>query len=112
MSFTLGDEDRRAVDMLLDRDGARANGNGNGGDGNGGGHASTAAAAAQGGRFHQRIQRVEQILSLLSNLPASDPPQNLAARVMERLAEEPPAGARRAPVAPSQPTIDATRPLA
>lgn len=72
MSFTLGDEDRRAVDLLLDRDGSKSNG----GDGQ-----------AADGRMKQRVQRVEQILSLLSHMTTGEPPPDLVKKALSRIEE-------------------------
>jgi hypothetical protein len=72
MSFTLGDEDRRAVDLLLDRDDSKTNG----GDGQ-----------VAHGRMKHRVQRVEQILSLLSHMTTGEPPPDLVKKALRRIEE-------------------------
>ena len=79
MSKRLSDEDRRAVDFLLDRSDAQQ------GDGNGG--SGTAGAATEDGEFAQRIGRVEDLLQMLDHLPAPEPSANLASRVFARIEE-------------------------
>jgi hypothetical protein len=82
--YRLSDEDARAVDLLLDAHATDGNGNGNGhtdGDGNGG-HAFQTATSLN---FTQRLARVERVLDTLAQMPASDPPANLAARTMQAI---------------------------
>jgi hypothetical protein len=86
MSLTLRDEDRRALDLLLDRGPAARNGNGaagngNGGHGNGGGHVFAAADAVS----PQRIDRAQRLLRMLDLLPQPEPAADLAARTLGRL---------------------------
>lgn len=100
MKVKLSDDDRRAVDMLLDRDGAaRAGKSGNGG--------STVAMATDG-QFYRRIERAEAVLNLLAEMPAFEPPADLVGRVMRRI-EEGPQQQRARPAAASTtnaPAID------
>ena len=81
MSLNLRDEDRRAVDLLLDRSPAAAatshNGNGDAGG----------TVFAQPGVAQERLNRAERMLRMLDMLPAVDPPQDLVARTMRRLDE-------------------------
>jgi len=90
------DEDRRAVDLLLDRAsvGSGANptvaGNGNGkGNGNshGNGH-SPARFTPVSGDVQQRLPAVQNILQMLDMLRADEPPQDLLARTLRRLDSE------------------------
>lgn len=80
MNLTLREEDRRAVDLLLDR-GAQAVGNGNGG-----GHGKPVYASADPS-LGERAARVQQLLQLLESLPDVEPSADLAARTI-RTAEE------------------------
>lgn len=83
---TLSKEDRRAVDLLLDRSARAA---GNGGNGNGKGHTVYASADPTIG---QRIARTQRLLQLLELLPAGDPPADLLPRTLrfvEQFADRP-----------------------
>lgn len=88
----LREEDRRAVDLLLDRAAAGpggGNGNGDGqGDGNGNGHrgAMTSAGFTQmAGPDHRGVAAVQKVLSVLEMLPAEEPPADLTVRTLRRL---------------------------
>lgn len=74
MSVRLRPEDRRALDLLLDR-GAAAAGNGKNG----------AIYASPHGVSQQRVRSVEKVLQLLEVLPAAEPPRDLVARTLERV---------------------------
>jgi hypothetical protein len=76
MTKRLGESDRRAVDLLLDRSAGTGNGGGNGN----GGYVAHAQPATEPG-----IQSVQRVLSLLDVLPAGDPPADLIARTMARI---------------------------
>ncbi|MGH7214499.1 MAG: hypothetical protein ACREIT_07030 [Tepidisphaeraceae bacterium] len=97
MSKQLSDEDRRAVDLLLNRTtstatvdgGGQGHGNGDNG-GNGGGNGQFASSTHTA--FHDRLGAVERMLHLLDEMPAPGPSVDLVARTM-RLIEE--AGAAR-----------------
>lgn len=78
MNVTLAKEDRRAVDLLLDR-GARAAGNAGNGNGNGKGHAVFASADASLG---ERVARAQRLLQLLELMPGGEPPADLTARTL------------------------------
>ena len=90
MTKRLGEEDRRAIDLLLDRAAASTAGNGhsrgNGhsnGDGNGGhraGYTMTHGVVAQ-----NRVDAAERVLSLLDNLPADEPSEDLLFRTLKRI---------------------------
>lgn len=69
MKTKLRDEDRRALDLMLDRMPAA---NGNGG----------AVYAASHGAARERIARVQEILQVLDLMPAADPPKDLVDRTM------------------------------
>jgi hypothetical protein len=68
----LADEDRRAVDLLLD----------GGSDTSAG---ESGKFVAPGSFDPDRVHSVEMILSLLHRLPAGDPPADLAARTLQRV---------------------------
>src|SRR5436190_7444857 len=92
MTVRLRDEDRRAVDLLLDRaaagQGVRAPAAGNG-HGSGNGNASHAAGFAPvGGEGHGGLPGVQKVLAMLEMLPAEDPPQDLMARTLTRVDAE------------------------
>ena len=80
MSLNLRDEDRRALDLLLDRSSAAASHNGNGDGKNG-------PVFAHPGVAQERLIRAERLLRMLDLLPTADPPQDLVARTMRRLEE-------------------------
>lgn len=71
MAKQLSPEDRRAVDLVLDRESM----------------GSSAFYAAVNNGMGKRMQAVENLLHKLDALPAQDPAPNLTARVMERIAE-------------------------
>ena len=76
--YRLSDEDSRAVDLLLD---SPETGNGNG---NGNGHGiSNAFQAATSTNFTQRLARAEQLLDVIGQMPATEPPANLVARTLQ-----------------------------
>jgi len=77
MTKRLGDSDRRAVDLLLDRSTGAA------GDGNGGGNGSYVAHAQPA--TEPGIQSVQRILSLLELMPAEEPAEDLVARTLARI---------------------------
>jgi len=77
MRTRLDNEDRRAVDLLLER----ANGIGD-----------TPAVeqlfkAPILGNFEKRIDTVDRVLELLGNMPVEDPPKDLVNRTLQRIAE-------------------------
>ncbi len=81
MSVTMRDEDRRAIDLLLDRSPATAGG-GNGMDGDG---MSAAVYTTHADPTSQdAIEGVERLLGLLSLLPAEEPPADLVERTLAR----------------------------
>jgi hypothetical protein len=75
--LTLSKEDRRAIDLLLDRSARAAAGNG--GNGNGKGHTVYASADPALG---QRIGQAQRLLQLLEMMPAGDPPADLVSRTL------------------------------
>jgi hypothetical protein len=79
MKPRLRDEDRLAVDLLLDRAAAGA--------GNGNGHSPTGFTPVNGA-VRERLAAVENLLRVLDLLPAEEPPVDLAARTMRRLEAE------------------------
>ena len=76
----LRDEDRTAVDLLLDRAVASS-----GGNGSGNGHTRFTPV---NGAAPQQISRVEAVLKVLEMMPAEDPPADLTARTMRRVEAE------------------------
>lgn len=83
MNFILAKEDRRAVDLLLDRSAKAA--------GNGSGHAVYASADPTLG---QRIVRAQRLLQLLELFPGTEPPADLVMRTL-RYIEQAGAGSVR-----------------
>jgi hypothetical protein len=80
MRKQLGDEDGRAVDLLLDGS-SNAGGIANGGNGQG------SFAAAVGASFHQRLQSAEKVLQVLAEMPVQEPSVDLVAKTMRRIEE-------------------------
>ena len=77
MTRKLTNADRAAVDLLFDRI-QSASGNGDGGDG---------VVAVAGAVPDANLKAVETVLSLLSEMPAPEPPADLATRTLNRLAK-------------------------
>lgn len=71
MTTRLGDEDRRAVDLLLDQ-------------AVGSGHSAMYAQPQQDG-FERRVKSVERLLNVLGSMPADEPAPDLADRTLERI---------------------------
>jgi len=93
MAKRLGDEDRRAVDLLLDS----ATGNGDGLP------VERLFAMPVRESFEHRLEAAEKLLSLLNEMPDMEPPANLVRRTLQRIEE-----------ATLEPTVDAAsrpRPL-
>ena len=84
MKTKLRDEDRRALDLMLDRMPAAS--------GNGG-----AVYAAAQGAARERIARVQEILQVLDLMPAADPPKDLVDRTMAFIESAPRDGRRAQP---------------
>jgi hypothetical protein len=100
MTRKLNDADRAAVDLMFDRINAAADG----GNGNGGNNVYAAAGAVP----EERLAAVQKVLSLLDEMPAIEPPTDLAARTIARVNRD--ASVGTAPLAPA--FIDPTQPLA
>ncbi|HTL29891.1 MAG TPA: hypothetical protein VL282_11745 [Tepidisphaeraceae bacterium] len=66
------DMDRRAIDLLLDRKTS--------------GQLNEVFAVPVREQFEKRLDAVEQVLSLLDQLPEFDPPEDLASRTLDRIA--------------------------
>jgi hypothetical protein len=105
MSMRLGKEDRRAVDLLLER-------------ADGVGRESTPAveqlfAAPVQGNFERRLDAVDKILSLLDLMPAPEPSADLVNRTMRRIEEadaaEPRAAGNAARAAAARAASNASR---
>jgi hypothetical protein len=71
MNLKFREEDRRAIDLLLDRTAVIA-----------GKAAAVSAYAATDGHLRQSVARIEKVLSLLDNLPANEPPRHLLDRTL------------------------------
>ena len=92
----LRDEDRLAVDLLLDRAVASSGGNGSGNGQSG--------FTSVHGSVPEQIGRVEAILRVLEMMPAEEPPADLMARTLRRVEAD---SAQHDPSAlrPPQPTV-------
>ena len=108
MSKRLGEEDRRVIDLLLDRaavsSASARNGKGDGkrnGNGNGGKDAYT--ASHHNVLPQARVKAAERVLSLLDAMPAGEPAPDLLARTMQRINRSAPANQRIHPGLPSMP---------
>ena len=95
MKPRLRDEDRLAVDLLLDRAVASSAGNGSGN-----GHAAFTPVSNAAGQVGQ----VEAVLRVLDMMPTEEPPTDLLARTMRRIDAE---SAQHDPAAlrPPQPLV-------
>lgn len=102
MNLTLREEDRSAVDLLLDRS-PRAAGDG---DGNGGGATIFASADPSLG---QRVAKAQQLLQLLEWLPTSEPSADLVGRTL-RVVDQ--GGRRGAPANQIPALVNNQRPVA
>ncbi|HWB54888.1 MAG TPA: hypothetical protein VG722_11870 [Tepidisphaeraceae bacterium] len=76
MEKKLRDEDARVVDMLLDRGGSSGQANMP--------QVFTHHAPQE---FTDRLQRVEQLLEVLNEMPALEPPADMVARTLDRIEE-------------------------
>jgi hypothetical protein len=81
MTPRLRDEDRLAVDLLLDQAVTEA------GNGLGNGHVPTGFTQVNGA-VQERLAAVEKVLHVLDLLPAEEPPADLMGRTMRRLEAE------------------------
>ena len=102
MTRKLNEADRAAVDMLFDRINAASNG------GNGNGDSVYAAAGAVS---EERLAAVQKVLSLLDEVPAMEPPADLAVRTLQRVARDGGIPASMQTPAPA-PYVDPTQPMA
>lgn len=78
MNLTLREEDRRAVDLLLDRSAQAI------GDGNGAGRGKPVYATADPS-LAERLARIQQLLQLLDRLPVAEPSPDLAMRTIQAI---------------------------
>ena len=99
MTKRLGESDRRAVDLLLDRSAGAGNGNGNGG------YVAHAQPATEPG-----LQSVQRVLSLLELMPADEPSADLMARTLARIEARPNVAAQ--PMHPATAAMMTNRPHA
>ena len=74
MKLVFRDADRRAIDILLDREFAGSAG-------------QLVRFSPVDEKLHDRIVRVERVLSLLNEFPAADPSADLARRTLRRVEE-------------------------
>jgi hypothetical protein len=89
----LGENDAKAVDLLLDRTSSATNGSSSGaasppaGNGNGLNVMSTAEVFASpiDDEVIKRVGAVETVLRLLAEMPAPDPPSDLVQRTLDRI---------------------------
>lgn len=88
----LRQEDRKAVDLLLDRAPVAAKGNGHG--------IGQAVYAGADGAIRERVAKVETLLHVLDTWPAPEPPRDLIEQTLE-LIEDPAARRHRQPHIPS-----------
>jgi hypothetical protein len=92
----LRDEDRQAVDLLLDRAVTSSGGNGSGN--------AHSGYTPVNGAAPEQIRRVEAVLRMLDMVPADEPPADLMGRTLRRVEAE---SARQDPSAlrPPQPIV-------
>jgi hypothetical protein len=88
MNRKLTDQDRQAVDLVLDRFSTMAREDG--------------VIAVDGAPAEPHVQSVERILSVLEAMPAPEPAPDLVARTLARIAASSPAtlGSQTRPAAP------------
>ena len=103
----LRDEDRLAVDLLLDRAVVSSGGNGSA-NGNGSGHAGYTPVH---GAAPEQVARVEAVLRMLELMPADEPPADLMSRTLRRVETE---AAQHDPsvLRPPQPAVSGMMPHA
>src|SRR5688500_12708018 len=97
MTKRLGDSDRRAVDLLLDRSMGAVDGNGR--------FVAHAHPGTEPG-----IQSVQRVLSLLDLMPADEPSADLVTRTLARIEARPNVAAQ--PMHPATAAMMANRPHA
>jgi hypothetical protein len=78
MKFKMTQEDRCAVDLLLEQGSASAFK----------GWSASCFNADHGARLRHRVETVEKVLGVLAEMPASDPPANLVARTLRKVERE------------------------
>ena len=83
----LGERDGYAVDLLLDRTASIGQ--------------TTMYAAPGNDGMDKRVRSVEAILGVLSQMPAEDPPADLAARTLQRIEQR----AFQSPAVPMHPPV-------
>ena len=81
MDLTLREEDRRAVDLILDG-AASVGGAGNGGGIRGGNGGSSTGFAVADPAISERVARVHKLVNLLNAMPQIDPPADLVERTL------------------------------
>lgn len=85
MAKSLNDQDRRAIDLLLDSAARSSTGRGNG-NGNGGSNGGTPQHHSVGSG--SRVSAAERVLSLLDALPVEEPSADLVERTLRRIARQ------------------------
>ena len=78
MNFTLSEEDRRAVDLLLDRSAMASSADGDG---------AASVYATADPSLGERVARAQKLLQLLDWLPAPEPSADLVARTVNYVEE-------------------------
>ena len=71
MKTRLGEEDRRAIDLLLDQPAT--------------GQVNEVFAVPAPNTLEMRLDSVEKVLSLLEQMPAAEPPADLVMRTLNRI---------------------------
>jgi len=99
MPVRLDDEDRRAVDLLMER----ANETGDVLP------VEQLFSAPVASGFELRLDAIESILGLLGKMPAEEPAEDLVTRTMERIRQ---AETRESPELPGRPDFPSQRPQA
>jgi len=101
MNLTLGEQDRDAIDLIVDRAPQAVAG------GRGGG--SPAVYAAADPSMARRVAQAQKVLALLQLLPAAEPPADLLNRTLQ-FVERP--ERRSSPLRSDVPTlVDSQRPI-
>jgi len=101
MRIRLDDEDRRAVDLLLER----ASGIGDMPP------LEQLFRAPVAGGFERRLDAAEQLLGLLDQMPAEEPPADLVSRTLQRVRERE-LQEGKPDVMPARPPVQSQRPQA
>jgi hypothetical protein len=102
MTKKISEDDRRAIDVLMDRqmtNTLKSNG-------------KPPFANMYSPTLWKRIQSIENILQLLAHLPASDPPHNLAGKTLQRVQQQETAALAAKSDSPTKAAMNSSRPNA